>query len=104
MLNTKKTNIEGKLLNNLFLKSIKLLLTLLFYLRKSILRKISTLLLLFILLFNIIEQQSINKQLFSRKRLFRIDRTKTIIRKMLILFLVKDKRKHKHYNILITYT
>ncbi len=100
--NTKKTNIEEKLFNNLSLKSIELLLTLLFYSRKSILRKILILLSLFTLLNNAIEQQFINKQSSFRKKLLKIDRTKAIIRKILILFLVKNKRKHKRYNMLIT--
>ncbi len=70
-LNTKKTNIEKKLFNDFSLKSIKLLLTLLFYLRKSILRKTLTLFLLFTLLNNAIERQFINKRSFFRERLSR---------------------------------
>jgi len=101
--NTKKTNIKEKHLNNLFLKSIKLLLMLFFYLRKSISQKILILSLLFILSNNAIERQSIDKRLFIRKKLFRIDCTKAITRKTSILFFTKDKRKHKCYNILITY-
>jgi len=102
--NTKKTNIEEKVLNNFSLKLIKLLLTLFFYLRKSISRKILILFLLFILLNNAIERQFINKRLFVRKKLFRIDCTKAITRKTLILFSIKNKRKRKRYNMLITYT
>ena len=100
--NTKKTNIEEKLFNNLSLKSIELLLALLFYSRKSILRKISTLFLLFTLLNDAIERQSIDERLSFRKKSSKIDRTKAITRKISILFLIKNKRKHKRYNMLIT--
>jgi len=101
-LNTKKANIEEKLLNDFSLKLIELSSTLFFYSKKSISRKISTSLLLFTLLNNAIEQQFINKRSFFRKRLFKIDRTKAITRKISILFSIKDKRKHKRYNMLIT--
>jgi len=100
--NIKKTNIEEKLLNDLSLKSIELSLALLFYSKKSISRKISILLLLFTLLNNAIKRQFIDERSFSRKKLFKIDRTKAIARKISILFFVKNKRKHKRHNMLIT--
>jgi len=100
--NIEKTNIEEKLLNDLSLKSIKLSSTLLFYSRKLILRKISTLFSLFTLSNDAIERQFINERSSSQKRLSKIDRTKAITRKISTLFLVKDKRKHKRHNILIT--
>jgi len=101
-LNIKKTNIEEKLFNDFSLKLIESLSTLLFYLRKSISRKTLTLLLLFTLLNDVIERQSINERSSFRKRLLKIDRTKAIAKKILILFSTRDKRKHKRHNMLIT--
>jgi len=75
-----------------------------FYSRNVISQKILILLLLFILSNNAIKRQSINKQLSFRKKLSKINRTKAITRKILILFSIRDKRKHKCYSILITYT
>jgi len=99
--NTKKTNIEEKLLNGFSLKLIKLLLTLPFYSRKLILRKILTSFSLFTLLNNAIERQFISERSCFRKKSFKINRTKAITRKISILFLARDKRKYKRHDILI---